>query len=168
MLSGMYTCFLCSCIGGKRGLFPIPYEWIFENSLRPRSASKICHSPARASKTAMKSASLCPQSEGDISLFINDPLKLGKLCGVFFFAHANYMEFSCTAVPWWETRDSGTVGMSPGARLSCCSVSDTPGSSRRQPLCELRQASNKLYTKFYSSASLCLARQMIVTQRQVN
>lgn len=43
---------------------------------------KYVTAPARAANAAMKSPSLCPQRKGNSGLFINDPLKLGKLCGV--------------------------------------------------------------------------------------
>lgn len=103
MFSGMCTCFLCSCIGGKEAHFQYYMNEFLKTHSGPGVSPKYVTAPARASKTAMKSASLCPQSEGDIGLFINDPLKLGKLCGVFF-PHANYMEFqlhSCSVMRDW-------------------------------------------------------------------
>lgn len=54
----------------------------FKTHSGPGVSPKYVTASARAFKTAMKSPSLCPQREGNIGLFINDPLKLGKLCGV--------------------------------------------------------------------------------------
>lgn len=166
----MCTCFLCSCmgVGGEEAHFQYYMNEFLKTHSGPGVSPIYVTAPARASKTAMKSASLCPQSEGDIGLFINDPLKLGKLCGVFF---SSCKLHGVPAAQLFCDERLGTLVL-----LECLQVPDClaapwqipPASSRSQPLCELRRASNKLYTNFYSSAPLFPARQMIVPQRQAN
>lgn len=99
----MCTCFLFSCIGKQKGAwFQCHLNEYLKTHSGPGVSPKYVTAPARAANAAMKSPSLCPQRKGNSALFTNDPLKPGKLCGVF--PHANYMEFqlhSCSVMRDW-------------------------------------------------------------------
>lgn len=167
MFSGMCACFLCSCVGEKEAHFQYHMNEFLKTHSGPGVSPKYVTALARASKTAVKSASLCPQSEGDIGLFINDPLKLGKLCGVF----SSWKLHGVPAAQLFRDERPGTLVLLECLQVPNCLVAQCqipPASSRSQPWCELRQASNKVYTNFSLSAPLCLARQMSVSQRHVN
>ena len=58
-----------------------------------------------------KFPSLWPQRKGRGSLFINDPIKRRKLCGVI--SRADHVGAQRTAVPGWGHRDRGSSVLQP-------------------------------------------------------